>query len=73
MSNPFEQPEAEYLVLANEENQHSLWPLFAAVPEGWTRVFGTAGRRECLDYVERSWTDLRPKSLIEAMGGAVRW
>jgi MbtH protein len=69
MSNPFEDPEGEYLVLVNEENQHSLWPVFAAVPEGWKRVFGAAERQECLDYVERSWTDMRPTSLIAAMEG----
>ncbi|MFD6414424.1 MbtH family protein, partial [Nocardia asteroides] len=30
-------------------------------------VFGEAGRSECLEYVERHWTDLRPRSLREAM------
>jgi MbtH protein len=67
MANPFEDPDARYLVLVNEEGQHSLWPLFAAVPDGWKTVFGEAGRQECLDYIEENWTDMRPKSLIEAM------
>ncbi|MFJ3927485.1 MbtH family protein [Streptomyces sp. NPDC090022] len=67
MTNPFEDPDAEYLVLVNEEGQHSLWPVFVDVPEGWESVFGKAGRQECLDYIEGSWTDMRPKSLIEAM------
>jgi MbtH protein len=67
MVNPFEDPNAEYLVLVNDENQHSLWPRFADVPAGWRTAFGPSGRQECLDYVDRSWTDLRPKSLIEAM------
>jgi uncharacterized protein YbdZ (MbtH family) len=65
--NPFEDPDAQYLVLVNEEGQHSLWPVFAAVPDGWKTVFGETGRQECLDYIENSWTDMRPKSLIEAM------
>jgi MbtH protein len=65
--NPFEDPDANYLVLVNDEGQHSLWPIFADVPEGWKTVFGEAGRQECLDYIEKSWTDMRPKSLIEAM------
>ncbi|MGW4207275.1 MbtH family protein [Lentzea sp. NPDC004789] len=68
MTNPFDDPDGVFLVLVNHENQHSLWPEFAAVPDGWTRVHGPASRTECLDYVEREWTDLRPKSLIEAMG-----
>ncbi|MFI6729737.1 MbtH family protein [Streptomyces sp. R-74717] len=68
MTNPFEDPDATYLVLANEEGQHSLWPEFAAVPDGWSRQFGPDSRAECLTYIERAWTDMRPKSLIEAMG-----
>lgn len=68
MTNPFDNPDGVFLVLVNHENQHSLWPEFAAVPEGWTCVHGPASRAECLGYVEREWTDLRPKSLIEAMG-----
>lgn len=45
MTNPFEDPDASYLVLTNDEGQHSLWPLFAEVPEGWAVVFGEAGGR----------------------------
>ena len=67
MTNPFEDPDAQYLVLVNDEGQHSLWPVFADVPGGWTAVFGEAVRQDCLDYIEKSWTDLRPKSLIAAM------
>ncbi|MFI6985653.1 MbtH family protein [Embleya sp. NPDC050154] len=67
VTNPFDDTEARFLVLVNEEGQHSLWPVFAEVPAGWTTAFGEAGRQECLDYIEESWTDMRPKSLIEAM------
>jgi MbtH protein len=67
MANPFEDPDAMYLVLVNDEGQHSLWPVFIDVPDGWKSVFGEAGRQACLDYIEKSWTDMRPKSLIEAM------
>jgi MbtH protein len=70
MTNPFENPDGEYLVLVNDENQHSLWPSFAEVPAGWTVAHGPESRQSCLDYVERNWTDMRPKSLIEAMEAA---
>jgi len=30
-------------------------------------VFGPASRQEALDYVDTHWTDLRPKSLRDAM------
>lgn len=68
MTNPFENDEATYRVLVNAEGQHSLWPDFADVPDGWEAVFGAAPRQECLDYVNEHWTDMRPKSLIAAMG-----
>ncbi|HST46826.1 MbtH family protein [Jatrophihabitans sp.] len=68
-TNPFDNPEGQFLALVNHEGQHSLWPSFAAVPAGWTTVFGPDAKDAALAYVERNWTDLRPQSLIEAMGG----
>lgn len=65
MTNPFEDNDGSYYVLVNDEGQHSLWPAFADVPAGWTKVHGPEARQSCLDYVEVHWTDLRPKSLIE--------
>jgi MbtH protein len=64
MENPFDDPEGRYLVLVNDEGQHSLWPAFAEVPAGWRTVHGEADRQSCLDYVGLHWTDLRPKSLV---------
>lgn len=63
MTNPFEDEEAPYLVLVNDEHQHSLWPAFADVPEGWTVARPEADRATCLDYIEEHWTDMRPRSL----------
>ncbi|MFD9880904.1 MbtH family protein [Streptomyces alboflavus] len=67
MSNPFDDEDGTYLVLVNDEGQHSLWPSFAEVPGGWTVAHAEDSRQACLEYVERNWTDLRPKSLIESM------
>ncbi|MGW0576768.1 MbtH family protein [Streptomyces sp. NPDC002920] len=67
MTNPFEDPDANYLVLKNEEGQFSLWPTFLDVPDGWESVFGEAARQACIDFIEKTWTDMRPKSLIDAM------
>ncbi|MFJ8630154.1 MbtH family protein [Streptomyces sp. NPDC093568] len=69
-SNPFEDPEGTYLVLVNDEGQHSLWPAFVEVPAGWQTVLGETTRDAALDYVNTNWTDMRPKSLVEAMDGA---
>jgi MbtH protein len=66
-TNPFEDEDANYFVLANDEGQHSLWPVFADVPDGWEVIFGEDKRQACLDFIEKNWTDMRPNSLIRQM------
>ncbi|MFC8571764.1 MbtH family protein [Streptomyces sp. NPDC057245] len=70
MSNPFEDENAAYVVLINDELQYSLWPVIVDIPDGWHTVFGEAPRTECLDYIDQHWTDMRPKSLVDAMSAA---
>ncbi|PVA94819.1 MbtH family protein [Mycobacteroides abscessus] len=72
--NPFDDDKGSFFVLVNDEEQHSLWPAFADVPDGWRVVFGEADRAACLEYIEqKNWTDIRPKSLRErlAQGGGL--
>jgi uncharacterized protein YbdZ (MbtH family) len=72
MTNPFEDDEAEYIVLVNDEGQYSLWPGFIDVPPGWT-VTGPKGKRqECLSWIDATWTDMRPNSLIARSGSEAR-
>ncbi|MGW0708414.1 MbtH family protein [Streptomyces sp. NPDC002643] len=66
-TNPFDDNDGRFLVLVNDEGQHSLWPSFAEVPGGWTTVFEENTREACLEYIETHWTDLRPRSLAESM------
>lgn len=71
--NPFDDESGTFCVLVNDEEQHSLWPTFTQVPQGWRVVFGADGqtpRQECLDYIDKNWTDLRPRSLRESMARA---
>lgn len=65
MTNPFEIPDADYSVLRNSQNQHSLWPAVIAVPDGWTAVHGPGSRADCLAYVREHWVDLRPTDVAE--------
>ncbi|GAA3601391.1 MbtH family protein [Kineosporia mesophila] len=70
--NPFD-ADGRFLVLANAEDQHSLWPVFAPVPAGWEVRYGEDSREQCLEYIETHWTDMRPRSLREEMAeGAAR-
>ena len=55
-------------VVVNDEQQYALWPASRPCPEGWTET-GVAGTRaECLEHVERVWTDMRPLSLRKRHG-----
>lgn len=47
--NPFDDDNGRFLVLINDEEQHSLWPTFADVPDGWKVIYGEAIER-------RVWT-----------------
>ena len=67
VTNPFDDESAMYLVLTNEEGRYSLWPAALDIPKGWTAGGPPAGRRACLEWIDANWTDLRPRSLREAM------
>jgi MbtH protein len=64
VASPFDNDEASFVVLINDEGEHSLWPDSKAVPAGWRITFGADSRRNCLEFVDRNWVDLRPASLI---------
>jgi MbtH protein len=56
-----------YEVVVNHEEQYSIWPAGRDVPLGWSTV-GVKGQKPvCLEWVEKNWTDMRPKSLREKM------
>lgn len=66
-TNPFDDDNGRFSVLINHEEQYSLWPVFAEVPDGWSVVFGEDSRDACIEYIDKNWTDMRPKSLRDAM------
>jgi uncharacterized protein YbdZ (MbtH family) len=70
MANPFDDEQGTFHVLVNHEDQHSIWPTFAAVPDGWRIALRDADRAAALTYVEEHWTDMRPASLAAAMDAA---
>jgi MbtH protein len=67
MANPFDDENGQFLVLVNDENQYSLWPSFREPPAGWGVALQATSRQECLSWIESHWTDMRPKSLVDAM------
>jgi MbtH protein len=59
--------EVKFRVVLNDEEQYSILPAGRNAPAGW-RDEGFAGTREqCLAHIDEVWTDMRPRSLREAM------
>ena len=52
-----------FVVVRNHEEQYSVWWEDRELPPGWHGVGHRGTRDECLDYIERVWTDLRPLSV----------
>ena len=59
--------ETRYIVVINHEEQYSIWPEYREIPAGWRSMGVSGGEQECLDYIEKNWTDMRPLSLRKFM------
>ena len=57
------QEQKEYMCLINDEGQYSLWFTWKDIPSGWKQVGPEGEKSECLAYIEKVWTDIRPKSI----------
>ncbi|MER5491670.1 MbtH family protein [Streptomyces sp. LE64] len=66
-TNPFDDDNGRFHAVVNDEDQYALWPAFREIPPGWRSVHGEATRQEVLEFIENAWTDMRPRSLREAM------
>jgi MbtH protein len=63
----FDDDERTYQVVVNDEEQYSIWPTDRPAPSGWSATGPAGPRQECLDYIGKVWTDMRPRSLREQM------
>ncbi|WP_431194172.1 MbtH family protein, partial [Neisseria gonorrhoeae] len=54
----FDRDDVTFTVVVNHEEQYSIWPTFKDIPSGWNAVGVTGSKKECLDHIERVWTDM---------------
>jgi MbtH protein len=57
-----------YAVVVNGEEQYSMWPVDQDVPLGWRVAAFKGSCTECLAYIARIWTDMRPLSVRHHLG-----
>ncbi len=55
--------ELQYRVVINHEEQYSIWPEERPRPLGWNDTEKSGSKSDCLEYIRREWTDMRPRSL----------
>ena len=67
MSRDEEADQVVYRVVFNHEEQYSIWPVDKESPAGWSDAGKQGKKADCLAYINEVWTDMRPKSLREAM------
>ena len=72
MSNPFDDPDAVFHVLVNDEGQYGQWPAFSGQLPGWERAFADAGRPAATRCTGEHWLGMRPLSLARAITGEAR-
>lgn len=61
-----------YKAVLNHEEQYSIWPVDRENPLGWRDAGISGSKKECLDFIEKVWTDMRPLSLRRQMEEAAR-
>jgi MbtH protein len=56
-----------YKVVVNHEEQYSIWFADRDNALGWKDVGKVGTKKECLEYIDEVWTDMRPLSLRKHM------
>ena len=59
----FDDESIPFVIIINEQQQHSIWQETLTVPAGWSPIQEPMSRQKCMNWLERNWTDLRPQSL----------
>jgi MbtH protein len=74
VSVPYEQDDdtRTYKVVLNHEEQYSIWLADRDNAPGWRDEGTTGTRAECLEHIDRVWTDMRPLSLRERMDASAQ-
>ena len=56
-----------YNVVVNHEEQYCIWPAYHENALGWKNAGKSGTKQECLAYIKKAWTDMRPLSLRKRM------
>lgn len=72
MSNPFDDPDAVFHALVNDEGHYSQWPALCGQLPGWKTVLADAGRPAAAGCIQEHQLGVRPLGLVRAITGEER-
>ena len=49
-----------YKVVVNHEEQYSIIPISNSPSKGWREIGKKGSVKECLNFIEEVWTDMKP-------------
>lgn len=59
-SNPFDNPQGQFVILQNDQGQNSLWPQQCELPAGWRVVCEAQPQDVCQQWLAEHWQTLEP-------------
>ena len=59
-SNPFDNPQGQFVILQNDQEQYSLWPQQCELPAGWRVVCEAQPQDACQQWLAEHWQTLEP-------------
>ena len=63
----FEDKNTIFSVVVNHEEQYSIWPVNREKPNGWKNTGFSGNKKQCLEHINKVWTDMRPDLLKQHM------
>lgn len=68
MSSEEREDKTIYRVVVNHEEQYSIWAADRKNAPGWKDVGKSGTKEQCLSYIKKVWTDMRPRFLQSFAG-----
>lgn len=60
LRHPFDDPQGQFTLLRNRQNQYSLWPQQCTLPAGWEVVCAPQSQEACQQWLAEHWQTLLP-------------
>jgi len=64
-TNPFDNPQGQFILLQNAQQQFSLWPQQCALPAVWQVVSEPQSSEACQQWLAANWRTLTPAHFAE--------